>query len=100
VRKESSINEIDTVRAGQAGVEHMTTKKSKSTAKSSVRRRSRLVTGGQAGSETIPGGQQDAKRRMGTFETAGEHARVGGRTSGIVGQTKQRFRTDLKSKSK
>jgi hypothetical protein len=37
---------------------------------------------------------QDAKRRMGTFESAGEHALVGGRGSGIVGQTTKRFRTD------
>jgi hypothetical protein len=41
-----------------------------------------------------PFNDQDAKRRLGNFESAGEHARVGGRTSGIVGQTKQRFKTD------
>jgi hypothetical protein len=38
--------------------------------------------------------QQDVKRRLGNFSGAGEHARQGGRTSGIVGQTKQRNKTD------
>lgn len=48
-----------------------------------------------------PGQEQDAKRRMGTFTTAGEHARVGSRTAGIVGQTKRAFQTDHKrTKSK
>jgi hypothetical protein len=80
----------------------MATKKSKnsSTAKSSVRRRARMVQGGQSASETFPGGEQDPKRRMGNFETAGEHSRVGGRTSGIVGQTTKRFSTDKKTKGR
>jgi hypothetical protein len=43
--------------------------------------------------------EQDPKRRLGNFGGAGEHARQGGRTSGIVGQTKQKNRTD-KSKKK
>jgi hypothetical protein len=30
--------------------------------------------------------EQDPKRRLGNFETAGEHARQGGRRSGIVGR--------------
>jgi hypothetical protein len=47
----------------------------------------------------IPGSQQDAKRRLGNFEGAGEHARRGGRTTGIVGQTKQKTGTD-KGKAK
>jgi hypothetical protein len=38
--------------------------------------------------------EQDPKRRLGNFSGAGEHPRQGGRTSGIVGQTKQRGRTD------
>jgi hypothetical protein len=46
----------------------------------------------------VPGSQQDAKRRLGTFQGAGEHARQGGRTTGIVGQTKQKNSTDKKSK--
>jgi hypothetical protein len=37
------------------------------------------------------------RSRTGNFETAGEHARVGGRTSGIVGQTTKRFATDRRT---
>jgi hypothetical protein len=44
--------------------------------------------------------EQDPKRRLGNFGGAGEHPRQGGRTSGIVGQTKQRNRTDKRSKKK
>lgn len=43
-----------------------------------------------------PVNEQDPKRRLGNFGGAGEHPRQGGRTSGIVGQTKQRSRTDKK----
>jgi hypothetical protein len=42
--------------------------------------------------------EQDVKRRLGNFVGAGEHARQGGRTTGIVGQTKQKNRTDKKSR--
>jgi hypothetical protein len=45
-----------------------------------------------------PFNEQDPKRRLGNFSGAGEHARQGGRSTGIVGQTKKRNRTD-KSKS-
>ena len=38
--------------------------------------------------------EQDLKRRLGNFGGAGEHPRQGGRTSGIVGQTKQKNKTD------
>jgi hypothetical protein len=62
--------------------------------KSSVKRRSRMVTGSQIPSDAVPGGVQDPKRRLGNFSGAGEHARIGGRTSGIVGQTTKRGRTD------
>jgi hypothetical protein len=56
---------------------------------------------GKPGKSSAPGQEQDAKRRMGNFTTAGEHARVGSRTAGIVGQTKRAFRTDNKrTKSK
>jgi hypothetical protein len=72
--------------------------KNASTAKSSVRRRTRLVQGGQKASAGIPGAEQDPKRRLGNFQTAGEHARVGGRTSGIVGQRTKQFRTDTASR--
>jgi hypothetical protein len=44
--------------------------------------------------------EQDPKRRLGNFGGAGEHPRQGGRTSGIVGQTKQRSRTDKKQSKK
>lgn len=47
-----------------------------------------------------PAQQQDIKRRLGNFEGAGEHARVGGRTSGIVGQTTKKNRTDNRRKGK
>jgi hypothetical protein len=53
------------------------------------------------GSPRGPGQEQDVKRRMGTFTNAGEHARVGSRTAGIIGQTKRAFQTDHKrTKSK
>jgi hypothetical protein len=45
-----------------------------------------------------PFNEQDPKRRLGNISGAGEHARQGGRTSGIVGQTKQRNRTDKRGK--
>jgi hypothetical protein len=41
-----------------------------------------------------PFSEQDPKRRLGNFGGAGEHPRQGGRTSGIVGQSKQRNKTD------
>jgi hypothetical protein len=76
----------------------MTTKKAKksASAKSSVRRRTRLVEGNQQATAAFPGSEQDRRRRLGNFTAAGEHARVGGRTSGIVGQTTKRSRTDKK----
>jgi hypothetical protein len=44
--------------------------------------------------------EQDPKRRLGNFSGAGEHARQGGRGTGIVGQTKQRNHTDKARKKK
>jgi len=52
----------------------------------------------QVPTKAVPGGEQDTKRRLGNFTSAGEHARIGGRTSGIVGQTTKRSRTDQKKK--
>jgi len=78
----------------------MSLKKLKSTVKSSARRRARLVTGSQAASSGGPGSDHDPKHGPGNFESAGEHARVGGRGTGIVGQTKRRFRTELRTKSR
>ncbi len=66
--------------------------------KSRVKRRSRMVSGSQIPSDAVPGGVQDPKRRLGNFTGAGEHARIGGRTSGIVGQTTKRGHTDKRGK--
>ncbi|WP_254512568.1 hypothetical protein [Anatilimnocola floriformis] len=41
-----------------------------------------------------PPNEQDEKRRLGNFSSAGEHPRQGGRSTGIVGQTKQKNKTD------
>jgi len=43
---------------------------------------------------SMPGADQDPKRRLGNFNAAGEHPRIGGRTGGIVGQTTKKGRTD------
>lgn len=55
-----------------------------------------------ATSKSLQGGappnEQDSKRRLGNFAAAGEHPRQGGRSTGIVGQTKQKNKTDKKSK--
>jgi hypothetical protein len=47
-----------------------------------------------------PINEQDVKRRLGNFSGAGEHPRQGGRTTGIVGQTKQRNKTEKRRRSK
>lgn len=73
------------------------TSKAAKPAKASVKRRARTVTDGQMAGNSIPGGEQDVKRRLGNFTTAGEHARVGGR-GGIVGQTTKKNRTDNRTK--
>jgi hypothetical protein len=74
----------------------MATKRQKrSTLKSSVKRRT--LNQNASGSRTgMPGQEQDPKRRLGNFSGRGEHARIGGRTSGIVGQTTKDFGTDNK----
>jgi hypothetical protein len=58
--------------------------------------RSKAALAGTTGQPAGPGQEQDAKRRLGDFQGAGEHARVGSRTAGIIGQTKRAFRTDNK----
>lgn len=65
------------------------------TSKPSAKKRSLNV--GRGGGTGDPFNAQDKKRRLGNFESAGEHARVGGRTTGIVGQSKRKFRSDNKS---
>lgn len=76
------------------------TSKTAPPAKASVKNRSRLVAGRQTAGKTVPGGEQDIKRRLGNFSAAGEHPRIGGRTSGIVGQTTKRGRTDKRQAKK
>jgi len=44
-----------------------------------------------------PASEQDPKRRLGNYTGAGEHARQGSRTAGIVGQTKRKNHTDKRS---
>jgi hypothetical protein len=68
--------------------------------KSSVGRRLRPVKGDQQPTAAYPGSEQDSQRRLGNFTGAGEHARIGGRTSGIVGQTTKRRKTDKATKAK
>jgi hypothetical protein len=67
-------------------------KKAKAAKKSTGKKRSKKSP--LKADSGAPFNEQDPKRRLGNFTTAGEHARQGGRTSGIVGQTKQRNRTD------
>jgi hypothetical protein len=74
-----------------------TAKKVISTAKSKAKKR--LPSKAKAGSGASFS-EQDPKRRLGNFGGAGEHPRQGGRTSGIVGQTKQRNKTDKRGKKK
>ena len=74
----------------------MATKRQKrSMLKSSVKRRTINQTASSARSG-LPGQEQDPQRRLGNFTGRGEHARIGGRTSGIVGQTTKDFGTDNK----
>jgi len=65
--------------------------------KTTAKKRS-LNAGGAKGVTGDPFSNQDVKRRLGNFESAGEHACVGGRTSGIVGQTTKRFSTQNRKK--
>jgi hypothetical protein len=74
-----------------------TAKKVISTAKSKAKKR--LPSKAKAGAGASFN-EQDPKRRLGNFGGAGEHPRQGGRTSGIVGQTKQRSKTDKSGKKK
>jgi hypothetical protein len=66
--------------------------------KSPAKTPARSMKASQMAGKSVPGGEQDVKRRLGNFTSAGEHARVGGRTSGIVGQTTKRNHTDQRKK--
>lgn len=68
------------------------------TVKATVKKRTLNATSSASPAVGSPFNDQDTKRRLGNFVGAGEHARVGGRTAGIVGQTKQKSRTDNRSK--
>jgi hypothetical protein len=68
------------------------------TAKTNVKGKKRLAEAPVGSGAAV--NEQDPKRRLGNFGGAGEHPRQGGRTSGIVGQTKQRGRTDKKKAKK
>ena len=68
----------------------MPAKKTNAAAKATTKKRSLNVGNGKAGGGA-PFNNQDVKRRTGNFGSAGEHPHVGGRTSGIVGQTKRTF---------
>jgi len=73
----------------------MATRKTSSTAKAGVKKRTLNPAGaGRTKTAGAPFQETDPKRRLGNFQTAGEHARVGGRRSGIVGQNTKRFATD------
>ena len=67
--------------------------KSHSSVKPTVKKRT-LNHPGAGLSAGAPSSEQDIKRRLGNFTGAGEHARIGGRTSGIVGQTTKKSRTE------
>jgi len=71
--------------------------KSRSAVKPTVKKRTLNWTGA-AISRGAPASEQDPKRRLGDFVGAGEHSRLGGRTSGIVGQTTKRVHTDKRKK--
>lgn len=77
----------------------MPAKKKSIVQKSTAKKRTLNPSGGSRSKTTgQPFQEQDPKRRLGNYESAGEHARVGGRRSGIVGQTTKRFHRDRKAK--
>ena len=77
----------------------MAAKKKISGAKPAAKKqRSLNATGDALKTRGAPASDQDPKRRLGNFQGAGEPSRQGSRSAGIVGQTKQKNRTDKKSK--
>ena len=72
--------------------------KKKAQSKSTAKKSRSLNAGAAKPAKGAPPTEQDPKRRLGNFTTAGEHARQGGRTTGIVGQKKSKNRTDKSSK--
>ena len=72
------------------------TKKKAASPKAKSKKNS-LMPPDQTGS---PFNHQDPKRRLGNYGGAGEHPLQGGRSSGIVGQTKQKNKTDRSGNNK
>jgi hypothetical protein len=80
----------------KTGPKVLAVKQAIATAKGSVKNRAlsgKRMAGG-TGMPGLPGQEQDIKRRLGNFEGKGEAPRKGGRTTGIVGQTKGKWKTD------
>ena len=75
------------------------TSKAPTNSKSGKGKTPKKSTTGKVG-DGAPFNEQDPKRRLGNFGGAGEHPRQGGRASGLVGQTKQRNKTDKSSGKK
>jgi hypothetical protein len=71
-------------------------KKTKAKDKASVKTKSRQSSLAKK-PVGAPFSEQDPKRRLGNFSGTGEHPRKGGRTTGIVGQTRERVHSDKKS---
>ncbi len=63
--------------------------KKKTAVKGRAKKRGLNAESGTEPTRGAPPNEQDPKRRLGNFESAGEHARVGGRTKGIYGQGKK-----------
>ncbi len=79
----------------------MAQSKGKRSIKSTVKKRTLNPPGGsKKGSSGASFQHLDPKHRLGNFETAGEHARIGGRFKGIVGQAINRWRTERKKRGK
>jgi hypothetical protein len=80
---------------------HMPAKKLNAVGKKTAKRRSvNIGKKKSTADEGAPFNDHDVKRRLGNFGGAGEHPRVGGRTTGIVGQTKNTFKAKGKPKKK
>jgi hypothetical protein len=77
----------------------MAKSKKPATMKAGTRKRS-LNVPGKTPSKGAPFNDQDVKRRLGQFESAGEHARVGSRNKGIVGHHDQNARAGRGKKSR
>jgi len=80
---------------GKSAPPAATKKTAQSPAKPTVKKRTLNAPNAGPPAKGAPAAQQDIKRRLGNFTTAGEAPRKGGR-NGIVGQTTKQFNTDNK----